>query len=79
MDVCYIHIYVCTYVCASVRNTKIFDFSRREAKENEPTTNPKKTLRIRRKHLAIAITYSLSLSPSLSSYRSLVFLTILPL
>lgn len=79
MDVCYIHIYICTYVCASVRNTKIFDFSRREAKENEPTTNPKKTLRIRRKHLAIAITYSLSLSLPLSSYRSLVFLTILPL
>lgn len=73
----YIHIYICTYVCASVRNTKIFDFSRREAKENEPPTNPKKTLRIRRKHLAIAITYSLSLP--LSSYRSLVFLTILPL
>lgn len=54
-------------MCVNVRNTKIFDFSHREAKENEPTTNPKKTLRIRRKHLAIAITHSLALSLSLSS------------
>jgi len=52
--------------------TKTFGFSHGEAKENETTTILKKTLRIRRKHLAIAIIASPSLSPVLNDSPSLI-------